>query len=717
MAIETMYASSLVSGAVAGDANALGSTAGTWTTTTGNTSWTARFAMDNPTGNTDNGTQTFLVRARKEAGQTGTPQITAINVYQGGSLLGNVLGAAANITSGTGEDVSGTLSVDVTDPANIEVEVVTTAAGGNPGTRTAVQIDYIKWDGDFTTVFNVAPSVISGAVTFGSPTITPAPPAPSNPVYVGANFVDGTTTSVAIPAPTGVASGNYQLAFICVATGGETISSVPSGWTLLAHANQAAGSSDSFQMFVYSSTTDTGTATWTKSGSRGFMGVRVAYSNTDGPQTSSAATAYQNVTTTDVQPVPQQVVSASGSLVVGAVHADSQGPFTFTPPTGWNERVDRSNTNENQSFSLADIASDAATVTGSFTSSGPDETLTFSVTLVGTAPSNVDATVNASVIAGATSLAGHTVTAESGADVTAVTVAGTAVLDGATTSAGTGATHTATTVAASTTTPAPTVSIASGSTITATTVAGTVTTPATTVTAEQSATVVAATVSCSTTVGATTIVAGTQANVTSTTIGAVSTFSIPTIVAEVSASATASVISGPVTIGTPTVSAGGSVTVSAVAIGGTGTFTGHTIAAGTGATIAPSVVASTAVTPASTISAGVTYSASVITVVGTIGATVIAAGHTVTGGVISVSSIIGAPSVTAQAEFGTPTGLTATPITSARIDLAWNAVQDATGYDIERDGLVIVQDHPSTTYSDTGLTSETQYGYRVRAVR
>lgn len=157
MAVETLYASSLASGAVSGSANALGSTAGTWTTDTGNVSWTARFAMDNPTGAQANGTHTFLVRARKEAGQSGNPTVDAINVYQGGALLGNVLASAVSVTSGTGQDVSGTLAATgITSPASIEVEVVTTAAGGNPSTRSAVQIDYVRWSGDFSTPLNIS---------------------------------------------------------------------------------------------------------------------------------------------------------------------------------------------------------------------------------------------------------------------------------------------------------------------------------------------------------------------------------------------------------------------------------------------------------------------------------------------------------------------------------------------------------------------------------
>jgi hypothetical protein len=62
-----------------------------------------------------------------------------------------------------------------------------------------------------------------------------------------------------------------------------------------------------------------------------------------------------------------------------------------------------------------------------------------------------------------------------------------------------------------------------------------------------------------------------------------------------------------------------------------------------------------------------------------------------------------------------PTGLTATPVTSSRIDLAWTAVSGATGYDVERNSVIVAS--PATNaYSDTGLSPSTLYSYRVRSV-
>jgi hypothetical protein len=63
-----------------------------------------------------------------------------------------------------------------------------------------------------------------------------------------------------------------------------------------------------------------------------------------------------------------------------------------------------------------------------------------------------------------------------------------------------------------------------------------------------------------------------------------------------------------------------------------------------------------------------------------------------------------------------PANLVATAISATSIDLSWDAYAGATGYSVERNGVVLVDDHATTSYSDTGLAAGTSYDYRVRAV-
>lgn len=66
------------------------------------------------------------------------------------------------------------------------------------------------------------------------------------------------------------------------------------------------------------------------------------------------------------------------------------------------------------------------------------------------------------------------------------------------------------------------------------------------------------------------------------------------------------------------------------------------------------------------------------------------------------------------------TGLTALTISASQINLAWDTLTHDGGgfvYDIERNGSVIVENHATNSYNNTGLTASTLYEYRVRAVR
>ena len=63
-----------------------------------------------------------------------------------------------------------------------------------------------------------------------------------------------------------------------------------------------------------------------------------------------------------------------------------------------------------------------------------------------------------------------------------------------------------------------------------------------------------------------------------------------------------------------------------------------------------------------------------------------------------------------------PQNLSLVSKTDTQIDLEWDAVAGATGYDIERNGIVIATSVAGTTYSDTGLSASTEYTHRVRSV-
>jgi hypothetical protein len=87
---------------------------------------------------------------------------------------------------------------------------------------------------------------------------------------------------------------------------------------------------------------------------------------------------------------------------------------------------------------------------------------------------------------------------------------------------------------------------------------------------------------------------------------------------------------------------------------------------------------------------------------------------------LAAAALTGTATITATGTvsvvWGPPTGFTVTPFSDTRLDLSWIAMSGASGYDIERDGVVIATDVVGTSYSDTGRTAATTYTYRARSV-
>jgi hypothetical protein len=144
--------------------------------------------------------------------------------------------------------------------------------------------------------------------------------------------------------------------------------------------------------------------------------------------------------------------------------------------------------------------------------------------------------------------------------------------------------------------------------------------------------------------------------------------------------------------------------------GSTGSIT---FANGDGAALAMASV-SVALRPVTTVTGGLA-SGSVLWATG--GAAVGMSGPPVVLGEGAATGSVTHTGVASGSNDAGPANLVATTISTSRIDLTWSAAAGATGYDIERDGVVIVTDHPTTGYSDTGLAENTTYTYRVRTVR
>ena len=184
---------------------------------------------------------------------------------------------------------------------------------------------------------------------------------------------------------------------------------------------------------------------------------------------------------------------------------------------------------------------------------------------------------------------------------------------------------------------------------------------------------------------------GTDANVTATSAAATATAAAPTsVTAEANATVTASSANATAAVGAPSVSSSATVTaVSAVATATAAAPT--TVTAATVITATPATATSTAgpATASTSANASVTASSAIATA--------------------SVDALVVAGGVDIYNLQATATGDTT-------VTLDWNDIPGVTGYDVERDTVVIATDVAVSTYDDTGLTGSVEYDYRVRAV-
>lgn len=64
----------------------------------------------------------------------------------------------------------------------------------------------------------------------------------------------------------------------------------------------------------------------------------------------------------------------------------------------------------------------------------------------------------------------------------------------------------------------------------------------------------------------------------------------------------------------------------------------------------------------------------------------------------------------------TPNGLTVWVVSGTELGVSWNPVAEASAYDLERDGEILLQDYELTEYLDEDLEMNQTYTYRVRSV-
>jgi hypothetical protein len=191
---ELLYATSHLAGTFTSPNNAVGDTPDWAGQLNSNTSETSRWAIGNPVNPlTAAATQFIRVLARKGS-NSGIPTI-ALNLYENGSLVATIL-AATSVTSQVSQELVGSFSSSViANRADVEIEVVMTAAGGSPSARNSAQIQRIQWEADTT----------AGAVVTGQAAVTASAALATSGTILVIESGDAAVAATATLAAAGVA--------------------------------------------------------------------------------------------------------------------------------------------------------------------------------------------------------------------------------------------------------------------------------------------------------------------------------------------------------------------------------------------------------------------------------------------------------------------------------------------------------------------------------
>src|SRR5690606_13175655 len=185
-------------------------------------------------------------------------------------------------------------------------------------------------------------------------------------------------------APSGAQAGDHQLVFIGAPGSSVSVTSVPSGWTLVREQPNTADATN-FTLWCYaSSTAGSSSATFGLSDSTTITAVRVAYRGGSGVESSVGSF---DGSSTSNHALATATTTVADSTVVAAGYEDSgSSTKTHSMSDGWVERVDyvTGDLSRRGMIAVYDIVkSTPGTQGGTIVSSAADYMATISVVLAG----------------------------------------------------------------------------------------------------------------------------------------------------------------------------------------------------------------------------------------------------------------------------------------------------------------------------------------------
>ena len=213
-------------------------------------------------------------------------------------------------------------------------------------------------------------------------------------------FKSHTTAQVAtgnsafsIAAPSGVASGDYQVVALIYASSSGDVGATPSGWSLLDNTAMTLPSGDTCRVAIYESTTATAAFAMTMTAARVWAAIRAAYTLPAGSsgRVKALGKTIETPTGGTSHTTPSMTTTVVDSLVLvwaGVDTANTSQQWTGVG-SGWTQRaaIQGGNASERQAVVLADRTYAAATsgITTTLTSAVADEAGMYAIVLEGVA--------------------------------------------------------------------------------------------------------------------------------------------------------------------------------------------------------------------------------------------------------------------------------------------------------------------------------------------
>lgn len=210
--------------------------------------------------------------------------------------------------------------------------------------------------------------------------------AASTITYVGKTSGTNAATSLSVADP----GAGREIALVSVGSDSSTVNT-PSGWTKIAGplADIDTPDGDSFQAVIFTASNPSGSVSFTKSNTKSWQIVRMAYSNV-----ASVTAALQKTPNGTTHNLPALTVPAGGLQLGVGFNDEGSTNVTYTPPTGWTERHD-SVGNGGATLAVMQNDPDGGAVTQQYNTNVSDWVITGKVALAPAAPANTAPVVSA----------------------------------------------------------------------------------------------------------------------------------------------------------------------------------------------------------------------------------------------------------------------------------------------------------------------------------